>query len=712
MYIDVLLQISAFDDKTFLYSVPSNLEDQIEVGKRVKVPFGKKEIMGIITCIKTNNDTNYELKQILEVIDSFPILNEEMIELGKYMSDTYICSLMTCYQSMIPSVLKFNTKNINIKYKTYIEKLKDYTSNVKSEINILNLFNNTNKILKSDISNKKALSKLIELEVLKEIKEEEYRLDSNIDACNLKELTKDQINTYNSIKDSNKNICLLRGVTGSGKTEIYMYLIKDVLEQNKTAIVLVPEISLTTQLINRFKCIFGDDIAVLHSSLSDGERYDEWRKIRKNEVKLVIGTRSAIFAPLSNLGLIIIDEEQEDSYKQENNPRYKTIDIAIKRIEYNNAKLLLGSATPSLESYARSKVGIYDLVELNKRVNDKCLPKVIVVDMKEEMKKRNPILSGEASYLIQDRLNKKEQIMILINRRGYSNYVLCDECGEVINCKNCDISLTYHKNSNSLKCHYCNHIETMPNICPNCKSKHISLKGIGTEKIEELLNSKYNAKVIRMDRDTTSTKGSHERIINDFNSCKYDILLGTQMISKGLDFYNVTLVIVLNGDSSLNIPDYRSAEKTFELLTQVAGRSGRSNKEGIALIQTYNPNHYSIELAKKHDYIGFYNEEIKIRKKLNYPPFCFIVAVRLLTNDYELGNTEINKVNNYLKTHLDNNFTILGPTISLKINNIYKFQCIIKYKDKEKIYEVLNNINKHYKNNKIKLEIDFNPIKI
>ncbi len=712
MYIDVLLQISAFDDKTFLYSVPSNLEDQIEVGKRVKVPFGKKEIMGIIICIKTNNDTNYELKQILEVMDSFPILNEEMIELGKYMSDTYICSLMTCYQSMIPSALKFNTKNINIKYKTYIEKLKDYTSNVKSEINILNLFNNTNKILKSDISNKKALSKLIELEVLKEIKEEEYRLDSNIDACNLKELTKDQINTYNSIKDSNKNICLLRGVTGSGKTEIYMYLIKDVLEKNKTAIVLVPEISLTTQLINRFKCIFGDDIAVLHSSLSDGERYDEWRKIRKNEVKLVIGTRSAIFAPLSNLGLIIIDEEQEDSYKQENNPRYKTIDIAIKRIEYNNAKLLLGSATPSLESYARSKVGIYDLVELNKRVNDKCLPKVIVVDMKEEMKKRNPILSGEASYLIQDRLNKKEQIMILINRRGYSNYVLCDECGEVINCKNCDISLTYHKNSNSLKCHYCNHIETMPNICPNCKSKHISLKGIGTEKIEELLNSKYNAKVIRMDKDTTSTKGSHERIINDFNSCKYDILLGTQMISKGLDFYNVTLVIVLNGDSSLNIPDYRSAEKTFELLTQVAGRSGRSNKEGIALIQTYNPNHYSIELAKKHDYIGFYNEEIKIRKKLNYPPFCFIVAVRLLTNDYELGNIEINKVNNYLKKKLDNNFTILGPTISLKINNIYKFQCIIKYKDKEKIYEVLNNINKHYKNNKIKLEIDFNPIKI
>ena len=465
-----------------------------------------------------------------------------------------------------------------------------------------------------------------------------------------------------------------------------MHLINDMLSNSKTAILLVPEISLTTQLINRFKKVFGNNIAILHSSLSDGERYDEWRKIKRNEVKIVIGTRSAIFAPISNLGLIIIDEEQEDSYKQENNPRYNTVDIAIERSKHNDARVLLGSATPRLESYARSKVGLYDLIELEERINNIKLPEVRIIDMKEEIKKGNPILSKIAQELIFDRLNKKEQIMILINRRGYSNYVICNECGNVIKCKNCDITLTYHKSNNNLSCHYCNHLEKYPNKCPYCGSKHLSLKGIGTEKIEELLKDKYKeVKVIRMDRDTTTKKGSHEKIIESFNSKKYDILLGTQMIAKGLDFENVTLVIVLNGDSSLNIPDYRSAEKTFDLLTQVVGRSGRSVKEGISIIQTYNPDHYSIQLAKTHDYISFYNKEIAIRKKLNYPPFCFIVAVRILTNDYELGNKEIIKIKKYLENNLGDKYTILGPSTSLKINNTYKFQCVIKYKDKEKL---------------------------
>lgn len=713
MFIDVLLQINAFDDKTFLYEVPSFLTNKIELGKRVKVPFGKRTINGIIINIKNNNDTDFETKNIIEVIDNETLLNKEMINLGKYMSETYICSLMSCYQSMIPSALKFNKKEVNIKYLTYIKKINDYIPKKRSETNILNMFKETDKILKSNISNKTVLKELIDIGILKEIKEEQYRLNSSIKTKELNKLTNKQEDVYNYILNSKKQVCLLRGVTGSGKTEIYMHLIKNNLNNGKTSIILVPEISLTTQLIERFRNVFGNNVAILHSSLSDGERYDEWRKIKRDEVKVVIGTRSAIFAPISNLGLIVIDEEQEDTYKQENNPRYKTIDIAMKRAEYNNAKIVLGSATPSLESYARSKVGIYDLVELEERINNNGLPKVLIIDMKEEIKKRNPILSKQSKLLIQDRLDKKEQIMILINRRGYSNYVICNECGEVIKCPNCDISLTYHKNSNSLKCHYCNHTEKKSEVCPKCNSKHLILKGTGTEKIEELLKDMYKeSKIIRMDRDTTSTKGSHEKIINDFNNNKYDILLGTQMIAKGLDFDNVTLVIVLNGDASLNIPDYRSAEKTFELLTQVAGRSGRSNNEGIALIQTYNPDHYSIELAKKHDYISFYNKEIQIRKRLNYPPFTFIVAIRLLTKDFELGNNEITKVNNYLKNNLDNKYTILGPTSSLKINNIYKFQCIIKYKDKNKLYKVLNDINKHYKNNKIKLEIDFSPLKI
>ena len=490
-------------------------------------------------------------------------------------------------------------------------------------------------------------------------------------------------------------------------------LIKEYISKNKTCIVLVPEISLTTQLIHRFRCVFGDDIAILHSSLSDGERYDEFRRIKDGKIKVVIGTRSAVFAPLENLGLIIIDEEQEDTYKQENNPRYKTIDIAIERSKYNNAKVLLGSATPTLESYARSKVGKYDLCELTERVNKKDLPLVHIVDMKNEIKKGNSILSKEAIDLINDRISKNEQVMILINRRGYSNYIICNECGNVIKCPNCDISLTYHKKSDTLRCHYCGYGTNKPETCPKCKSKYLVLKGIGTEKIEELLYDKFkNIKVVRMDRDTTSNKGSHERIIEEFNNKEYNVLLGTQMIAKGLDFKDVTLVIVLNGDSTLNVPDYRSAEKTFELLTQVSGRAGRSIKEGIAIIQTYNPLHYSIVLSKNHDYVSFYNKEIKIRKQLNYPPFCFIVSIRLLTSDYELGLKEIGKVGDYLKNNLDDTYTVLGPSISLKINNIYKFQCIIKYKNKDMLYEVLKEVKKHYRTGKIKLEIDFNPIKI
>ena len=339
MYIDVLLQINAFDDMTFTYNVPLNMQKDIELGKRVLIPFGKKELKGIILNIKYTNESDYEIKDIIEIIDDEPILNKELLELGLYMKETYLCPLITCYQSMIPSALKFNNTITNIKYDTYIIKNKEYQTDKKSEINILNLFNNNEKIKKSDITNKISLKKLLELEVLKEIKEEKYRINDNNELNKLNVLTPNQLETYNYINNSSKDIILLRGVTGSGKTEIYMHLIKDVISSNKTAIVLVPEISLTTQLINRFKDIFGNKVAIIHSSLSDGERYDEWRKIKRSEVDLVIGTRSAIFAPISNLGLIIIDEEQEDSYKQENNPKYRTIDIAIKRMEYNEAKL-------------------------------------------------------------------------------------------------------------------------------------------------------------------------------------------------------------------------------------------------------------------------------------------------------------------------------------------------------------------------------------
>lgn len=529
----------------------------------------------------------------------------------------------------------------------------------------------------------------------------------------MKVLTKAQNTAYNEILNTDKLITLLRGVTGSGKTEIYVHLVNEVIQKNKTAIVLVPEISLTTQLIDRFRGIFGNNIAVLHSSLSDGERYDEWRRIKSGKVSVVIGTRSAIFSPINNIGIIIIDEEHEDTYKQENNPKYRTLDIAIERAKYSNAKIVLGSATPSLESYAKAKVGRYNLVELLERVNSISLPKVYIIDMKDEMKKGNSILSSLAINLINDRLNRKEQIMILINRRGYSNYIMCNECGNVLKCQNCDISLTYHKSNDTLRCHYCGYATVKPNVCPKCGSKYLISKGIGTEKIEEYLYDKFKARIVRMDKDSTTNKGMHEKIINDFNNYKYDILLGTQMISKGLDFKKVSLVIVLNGDSNLNIPDYRSAEKTFNLLTQVSGRAGRNDSVGVSIIQTYNPSHYSIIYSKNHDYISFYNKEIQIRKKLNYPPFCKLVAVRIISSDYDTGNNEINKICKYLKNKLDIKYTILGPSVSLKVNNTYKFQIIIKYKDNDELHSILNDIQLNAKiSSNSKIDIDFNPIKL
>ena len=708
MFASVLVEIESLKEKIFSYSIPYTLKDKAIIGVRVVVPFGNRRINGIIIDLVQTCD--FDAKDIIEILDEKPILNNELINLGKFMSEKYICPLMSCYLTMLPSSLKFNKNNTKIKYKIFYEKINDLENPSKGELNILNLFNN-NLVEKSYIKNKEILNRLIDKGILREVKKEVYRLDNNMETVPLKTLTDSQNKALEKIKNTDKMITLLRGVTGSGKTEIYMHLINDVIEQNKTAIVLVPEITLTTQLIGRFRSVF-KDIAVLHSSLSDGERYDEYRKIKENKVKLVIGTRSAIFCPLENIGIIVIDEEHEDSYKQENNPRYDTLDIAIERAKYWNSKIVLGSATPSLVTYAKASIGRYNLVELLTRVNNNKLPSVNIIDMKEEIKKGNSIISSYADNLIRDRLNKKEQIMILINRRGYSNYIMCKECGNVIKCPNCDISLTYHKKDNALRCHYCDYSTTKMDKCSNCGSKYLTLKGVGTEKIEEYISDNYNARVVRMDRDTTSNKGTHEKIIKDFNDYKYDILLGTQMISKGLDFPNVTLVIVLNGDSSLNVPDYRSSEKTFSMLTQVSGRAGRKDKDGIALIQTYNPEHYSILFSKNHDYKSFYNKEIKIRKQLNYPPFCNIVSIRVITEDYDIGEKEINKINKYLNNNLDEKYTILGPSVSLKINNMYKFQLIIKYKENELLYKVINEVANNIKNKKIKLEIDFNPIKL
>lgn len=711
MYADIIMEINVFKNKTFTYIIPQKLN--VQIGSRVHIPFGKRLVNGIVLNIKDTYKEQQELREIIDIIDEKPILNKEQINLIHFMRNNYLCTYLDAYKVMMPPQLKLskNKKDIILEKKYIIKEQKEVDT--LAEKNILNKFKDKLYLKPNEITNKKALKLLLDKQIL-ELKEEEiYRLNNSYEHIDKVVLTSEQKKIYDEIKKSDDSIFLLRGVTGSGKTEIYMELIEDILKEEKEAIVLVPEISITAQLVNRFKGRFKDKVALFHSGLSPGERFDEWRKIKRKEVSIVVGARSAIFGPLTNIGLIIMDEENDDSYKQENNPRYNTIDIAIERTKYNNAKLLLGSATPSLESYARAKVNKYHLLELETRINQKELPKVNIVDMKEEYKTGKTVLSKKAIEEINQRLIKKEQIMILMNRRGYSNYIMCNECGDVIKCINCDISLTYHKTSNTLKCHYCNYQTYMPNNCKKCNSEYLTLKGKGTEKIEEILNNTFkDIRVVRMDSDTTTKKSSHERIINDFNDYKYDVLLGTQMIAKGLDFKNVTLVIVIDADSSLYISDYRSSERTFSLLTQVSGRAGRHDKEGNIIIQTFNPNHYAIKLVENHDYVTFYNNEISIRKKLFYPPFCFIVAVRILSNNFELGSKEINKINGILKSKLDNKYKILGPTIFPRVNNIYGFQTIIKYKDKEPLLSVLEEIDLHYINSKVKLEIDFSPNKL
>ncbi|MBM7647183.1 primosomal protein N' (replication factor Y) [Bacillus ectoiniformans] len=521
----------------------------------------------------------------------------------------------------------------------------------------------------------------------------------------------------NTINKNTHDTFLLYGVTGSGKTEIYLQSIQRVLEKGKEAIVLVPEIALTPQMVNRFKGRFGDDVAVLHSGLSVGEKYDEWRKIQRKEVKVVVGARSAVFAPFENLGIIIIDEEHETSYKQEENPRYHAREAAIKRASHYSCPVILGSATPSLESFARAQKGVYQLLTLSKRMNDQALPDVNIIDMREELREGNRSMFSRTLFeKLEDRIAKGEQTVLFLNRRGHSSFVMCRDCGYVAGCPNCDISLTYHRHSHHMKCHYCGYEERVPNICPECQSEHIRYFGTGTQKVEEELGKLLpHARVVRMDVDTTSRKGSHEKLLRQFEEGKADILLGTQMIAKGLDFPNITLVGVLSADTMLHIPDFRSSEKTFQLLTQVSGRAGRHELSGEVVIQTYTPEHYSIQLAGKQNYDQFYEQEMMIRKMGNYPPFYYLALVTVSHEDVMTASSVTEKITQFIGSRISSQAIILGPVASPipRINNRYRYQCLIKYKREPKLNEALKKVTEHYtkqyKDKSLQVAVDVNP---
>lgn len=498
------------------------------------------------------------------------------------------------------------------------------------------------------------------------------------------------------IQKNEHEVFLLQGVTGSGKTEIYMQSIADVLDKGEGALVLVPEISLTPQMVHRFKGRFGDQVAVLHSGLSDGEKYDEWRKIERKEAKVVVGARSSVFAPLDKIGLIVIDEEHETSYKQSDAPRYHARDVAIWRAKRHSSPVVLGSATPSLESRARASKGVYTLIELNERVNKQALPTVEIIDMREEMRQGNAsIFSSQLKEAIADRLAKKEQSVLMLNRRGFSSFVMCRDCGFVLKCPNCDISQTLHADTQTMKCHYCGHQEGIPRICPSCQSHRIRYFGTGTQKVEQELKELFpDARIIRMDVDTTRRKGAHEKLLERFGNQEADILLGTQMIAKGLDFPNVTFVGVLNADIALGLPDFRSAEKTFQLLTQVSGRAGRGSLEGDVIIQTHNPDHYAIQYAKNHDYDRFYIREMKYRHLSDYSPYYFLTSIQISHENEVTAAKRIQQVAEFIKPYLSNQAILLGPTprFVARTHNKYHFQLIIKYKNESRLNEGLHKL--------------------
>ena len=712
-------------DKAFTYKVPSDLIDKLKVGMKVLVPFNNRYVHGIVLKLTNTYEGTYELKEIASIEDEFLILNKELLMLGRYMQSLTLCNLITAYQTMLPSALKVKeqTKDYNEYEKVILlnkpkEEIEEFiqTHKKSNKTKILSDLLERDEINRKN-ANASSLRELIKLELVKE----EKRIKKSVyvkGTKNTKVLTEEQQHAFNTISNSFDvaKTFLLYGVTGSGKTQIYIKLIEKVIARDKTALLLVPEISLTEQIVSIFYDAFGSDVAILHSGLSVKEKYEEYLKILKGKIKIVIGTRSAVFAPLTNIGIIIMDEEHSDTYKQDNTPRYHARDLAIKRSEYHHCPLILGSATPSLESMARAQKKVYELITLKHRANNLPLPEVFIVDMKSELEHRNFVISKLLDTKIKECLNNKEQVILLLNRRGFSTFITCSNCGFTYKCPHCEISLTYHKNANTLRCHYCGYTKIKDDICPECHERGLNYMGMGTEKLEQMIQEKYpDAKVIRMDADTTTKKGAHDKIIKAFKNEEYNVLIGTQMISKGLDFPKCTLVGVISADSSLNIPDFRSSERTFSLLDQASGRAGRSTIPGSVVIQTFNPDNETIKAVKNHDYDEFYAKEMKVRKILKYPPYYYLANIKIASKDYHVASTEASKIKKYLENNLDETSIILGPSTAsnFKRNNIYRFSITIKYRFDDKLMKTLKDLDGIYATHKnCFLELDINPLRI
>lgn len=708
-------------DMIFTYKIPESMK--VSVGQRVKVSFGQggKKIDGFV--LKITEDMPENIKRIKEIHSVYPEIyfEEDKVDFIEEIRKRYLSTYLDAIKLLIPRGI-LNGMKYKTSEKLYFTKEADGRYEKEPYLGILDLVKkNQGNFIKADISklgfSLSSVNTLIKHGYLTVMNENDYRYNvDEFEEYKAKKLNREQSLGVEKISGS-PGTYLLHGITGSGKTEVFLELIRRNIENGYDSIVLLPEISLTPQMIERFKGRFGKDITIFHSRLSDGERYDEWHRVRSGKVKIAIGARSALFLPFKNLRLVVIDEEHESTYKSEMSPKYNAKEIAEYMMEKNGGQLVLASATPSVESFHRAENKEIELITLSERATNARLPKMDVVDMREELMSGNrSIFSNMLMKKITETLERKEQIILFLNRRGFSTFVSCRACGFVFKCENCDISMTHHRDG-SLMCHQCGARKYLPKTCPSCQSKYIKQFGTGTEKVEEAIRQAFpQARVMRMDRDTTRQKSSYETMYNEFKNNECDILIGTQMISKGLDFKDVTLVGILAADLSLNLPDYRAAEKTFQLITQVAGRAGRGDKPGEVVIQTYSPENFAIQSARSHDYLGFYRREIEMRDVLKNPPFSSLLYLVFSSEDEQLLIKKTQYLGGLLRKHLTkyDNMILLGPSpcIISKIKNSYRWQVLIKGDIEEGTALLIKNlIHDEMKNlyKEIKVSMDINP---
>lgn len=727
MIAEIIVEVASSNvDKIFDYLIPEYINESFAnlIGMRVLVPFGNRKIEGYIINIKEKSELDEnKLKEIIKFLDEKPVILPEMLKLMQFMVEEYNLKKVDVLRLFIPSEMR--GEKIKPLYVNAYQKVENFNlesfvckKNAKKQQEIIDFLKNNAIIEAEQVKNfsDSAIKALLNLGVLKKIAQEKYRTPKsnlNIENNNIV-LNEYQQKAIDGIKY--QGTYLLHGVTGSGKTEVYMHLIEKVLKENKTAIMLVPEISLTPQVLQNFTERFGENVAILHSGLSAGERFDEWRRLLSGNAKIAVGARSCIFAPIKDVGIIIIDEEHDGSYISESNPRYNTIEIAKFRSVQNNCPLVLGSATPSLDSYSKVMSGEYKLFELPIRANGKPMPEIQIVDMLNEIRNGNTNMFSRSLLVnLEECIKEKNQAMIFINRRGFSSFMMCRECGYVAKCTDCDVSLVYHKSENKLKCHYCGKRFHVLDVCPECGSKSIKQGAIGTEQVVmELKNYFPDIPIFRMDNDTTRNKNAHEKILSQFRQAKPSILVGTQMIAKGHDIPNVTLVGIVDADQSLYQSHYKSAERTFALITQVSGRAGRSEKVGKVILQTYNPRHYVYRFAKLYDYKGFFDKEVNLRKTTGFPPYSTIVRL-LISSDseeiaYESTKNIIQKVRD-IKEQNKENFVYLDAMKSPigRVKNKFRFQVLMRVVDFKKIRKQIYELCDNEKNSKISIFVEINP---